>query len=80
MKRKGPRKQSGEKAGRPALRMLLVPCSCGGTFAVSEDYDRHGASWSRYLVCPHCGKRHDPRNRLLEMRYHREGYWKVDKC
>lgn len=64
---------------KPALRMYLVPCSCGASFAVSEDYDRRGTNWSRYLVCPNCGKRHDPRNRLLELGY-AEGYWKVDKC
>jgi hypothetical protein len=61
------------------LRMYLVPCSCGATFAVSEDYDRKGTAWSRYLICPHCGKRHDPKNRLLQVGYHREGYWKVDE-
>jgi len=62
------------------LRMFLVPCSCGATFAVTSDYDRRGTSWSRYLICPQCGKRHDPKNRLLEIGYQREGYWKVDKC
>ena len=59
-------------------RMHLLPCSCGTTFAVSQDYDRQGSQWSRFLVCPSCGKRHDPRNRLLEMGYQREGYWQVD--
>jgi hypothetical protein len=62
------------------LRMHLVPCSCGATFAVSADYDRNGSGWSRYLACPNCGKRHDPRNRLLELGYHSAGYWKVDRC
>jgi hydrogenase maturation factor HypF (carbamoyltransferase family) len=62
------------------LRMFLVPCSCGATFAVAADYDRRGTSWSRYMICPKCGKRHDPKNRLLEIGYHREGYWKVDGC
>jgi hypothetical protein len=61
-------------------RMFLVPCSCGTTFAVAENYDHQGTNWSRYLICPGCGKRHDPKNRLLQMGYHREGYWKVDKC
>ena len=60
--------------------MFLVPCSCGTTFAVAGDYDQHGTAWSRYLTCPNCGKRHDPRNRLLQMGFHPEGYWKVDKC
>ena len=68
------------KKAEPSPRLFLVPCSCGTTFAVGEDYDRKGSSWSRYLKCPSCGKRHDPRNRLLEMGYQREGYWKVDKC
>jgi len=52
-----------EKSGSDApLRMFLVPCSCGTTFAVGEHYDRQGTAWSRYLVCPKCGKRHDPKN------------------
>jgi len=71
------RAESPEKAN---LRMYLVPCSCGTTFAVSEDYDHKGTAWSRYLKCPNCGKRHDPKNRLLEMGYQDAGYWKVDKC
>jgi hypothetical protein len=70
-----PPKKSGS-----SLRVFLIPCSCGTTFAVAEDYDRKGSSWSRYLACPSCGKRHDPRNRVLQMEYQREGYWKVDKC
>ena len=63
-----------------ALCMFMVPCSCGATFAVSDTYDRQGTSWSRYLLCPNCGKRHDPKSRLLHLGYHREGYWKVDGC
>ncbi|HXM68867.1 MAG TPA: hypothetical protein VN911_19220 [Candidatus Acidoferrum sp.] len=63
-----------------SLQMFLVPCSCGTTFAVPKDYDRQGTAWSRYLVCPQCGKRHDPKNRLLQVGYHREGYWKGDEC
>ena len=62
------------------LTMFLVPCSCGLTFAVSENYDHQGTTWSRYLKCPTCGKRHDPKNRLLQLGYQREGYWKVDGC
>jgi hydrogenase maturation factor HypF (carbamoyltransferase family) len=62
------------------FKMFLIPCSCGKTFAVSEDHDRHGTNWSRYLICPNCGKRHDPKNRLIELGYHPEGYWKVDAC
>src|ERR1700759_2013056 len=64
----------------PAFRMFLVPCSCGTTFAVAENYDHQGTAWSRYLICPGCGKRHDPKNRLLQMGFHPEGYWKVDEC
>ena len=71
-----PRKGS----GGDNFKMHLVPCSCGATFAVSEDYDRKGTTWSRFLICPNCGKRHDPKNPLLELGFHREGYWKVDKC
>jgi hypothetical protein len=62
------------------LRMFLVPCSCGTTFAVAENYDHQGTAWSRYLTCPGCGKKHDPKNRLLQMGFHPEGYWKVDDC
>ena len=64
----------------PPLRMFLVPCSCGTTFAVAENYDHRGTAWSRYLACPKCQKRHDPKNRLLQLGYHRDGFWKVDEC
>ena len=70
----------GRNKEKTALRMFLVPCSCGLTFAVAENYDRKGTAWSRYIPCPKCGKRHDPKNRLLQMGYHSEGYWKVDEC
>jgi hydrogenase maturation factor HypF (carbamoyltransferase family) len=62
------------------LKMYIVPCSCGRTFAVSKEYDRRGTAWSRYLTCPQCGKRHDPKNRLLEIGYQSEGFWNVEKC
>jgi hypothetical protein len=68
------------KKDKPALKMFLVPCSCGTTFAVAENYDRQGTAWGRYLPCPTSGKRHDPKNRLLQMGYQRDGYWKVDGC
>jgi hypothetical protein len=68
------------KKPNPVLRMFLVPCSCGTTFAVAENYDHRGTAWGRYLKCPGCGKRHDPKNRLLQMGFHAEGYWKVDEC
>jgi len=62
------------------LKLYLVPCSCGTTFAVPENYDHQGTAWSRYLKCPNCGKRHDPKNRLLRLGYQRAGYWRVDEC
>lgn len=68
------------KRDKPGLKMFLVPCSCGTTFAVAENYDRQGTAWGRYLPCPTCGKRHDPKNRLLQMGYQRDGFWKVDGC
>jgi hydrogenase maturation factor HypF (carbamoyltransferase family) len=76
------KRTSAEQAqGKAAyLRMFLIPCSCGTTFAVADNYDRQGTAWSRYLTCPGCGKKHDPKNRLLQMGFHREGYWKVDRC
>jgi hypothetical protein len=65
---------------KPALKMFLVPCSCGTTFAVAENYDRQGTALGRYLPCPTCGKRHDPKNRLLQLGYQRDGFWAVDEC
>jgi hypothetical protein len=76
---KGSARRESKKVS-PPLRMFLVPCSCGTTFAVAENYDHQGTAWGRYLVCPGCGKRHDPKNRLLQMGFHAEGYWKVDEC
>jgi hypothetical protein len=32
------------------------------------------------MPCPSCGKKHDPKNRVLVMGYHQQGYWKVDEC
>ena len=31
------------------LKMFVIPCSCGTTFAVAENYDHQGTAWSRYL-------------------------------
>ncbi len=62
------------------LRMYLIPCSCGTTFAVAEDRESKSTGWSRYLKCPSCGKRHDPKNRLLQVGFQNEGYWKVEQC
>jgi hydrogenase maturation factor HypF (carbamoyltransferase family) len=73
-------KRVSKDADRNAVKMFLVPCSCGRTFAVTENYDREGTNWNRYLICPNCGKRHDPKNRLLQLGFQREGYWKVDGC
>lgn len=76
-KTKSPPKQT--EAGKH-LRMLLIPCSCGATFAVSEDFDRHGMHLRSFIACPNCGKRHDPRNRLLSLDYQEEQFWKVAGC
>lgn len=73
-------KSTSDRASEPNVQMFLVPCSCGRTFVVTEDYDRQGTNWHRYLACPNCGKRHDPKNRLLRLGFQREGYWKVDGC
>lgn len=67
-------------ATQKQIRMFLVPCSCGTSFSVPANYDRKGTTWSRYLICPSCGKRHDPKHRLLELGYEEDGYWRVDKC
>lgn len=69
-----------ETSNNRGLRMYMVPCSCGTTFAAAEDHDKKGTNWSRYLECPRCGKRHDPKNRLLQLGYQDEGYWKVEQC
>jgi len=61
-------------------RMFLIPCSCGATFAVSEKFDRHGMHLRSFIPCPNCGKRHDPRNRLLRLDYQEEQFWKVAGC
>lgn len=73
-------KRASENAEPATGKMFLVPCSCGRTFAVAENYDRQGTNWIRYLICPNCGKRHDPKNRLLQLGFQREGYWTVDGC
>jgi hypothetical protein len=81
MKHRPIKRNSKSEAGtKTSLRMFLIPCSCGTTFAVAENYDQRGTAWSRYMPCRGCGKKHDPKNRLLQMGFHREGYWKVDEC
>jgi hypothetical protein len=80
VERKVQREVPRDLKGKPAFKMFLVPCSCGTTFAVAENYDRQGTAWGRYLPCPTCGKRHDPKNRLLQMGYQRDGFWTVDEC
>jgi len=74
------RRRKGASDAEQALRLYLIPCSCGLSFSVAEDVGRGGSAWSRFLVCPQCGKRHDPRNRVLQLYYQRAGYWKVDGC
>jgi hydrogenase maturation factor HypF (carbamoyltransferase family) len=76
--KKGTAKGSKEQKKHP--RMFLIPCSCGTTFAVSEDYDRHGTHLRSFIPCPNCGKRHDPRNRVLHLDYQQERFWKVGGC
>jgi hypothetical protein len=77
-------RQPGTKNKKPApptaFRMLLIPCSCGASFAVSEDYDRKGMHIRSFIPCPNCGKHHDPRNRLLHLDYQEENFWKVGGC
>jgi hydrogenase maturation factor HypF (carbamoyltransferase family) len=62
------------------FRMFVIPCSCGNSFAVAEDYDRRGMHIRSFIPCPKCGKRHDPRNRLLTLDYQDERFWKVGGC
>ena len=73
--------RAGKKPTEPKkLRMFLIPCSCGASFAVSEEYDRKGMHIRSFIPCPNCGKRHDPRNRLLHLDYQDERFWKVGGC
>ena len=44
-----------------SLRMFLVPCSCGVSFAVSEKYDREGTQWHRFLFVQIAGSVMIPR-------------------
>ncbi len=60
------------------IRVYLIPCSCGTSFSIAEDSDRGGTGLTRYLACPNCGKRHDPKNRAIELCYYQEGYWKAE--
>jgi hypothetical protein len=75
----GSRRKTSSKSAAD-LAMYLIPCSCGMAFSVSPEFDRQGSAWQRFLCCPKCGKRHDPRNRLLHLGYYPEGYWTVDDC
>ena len=69
-----------EREQQVHLRMFLLPCSCGTTFAIAENFDRQGTHIRSFLPCPNCGKRHDPKNRVLRMDYSVERFWKVDGC
>ena len=71
---------SGKAKRDKAISVYLIPCSCGTTFSVAPDYDHHGSHWTRFLPCPTCGKRHDPRNRLVRMGYQSGKFWTVDEC
>jgi len=72
--------QIGKDARQGPLPHFLIPCSCGRTFAVSEDYDRKGMHIRSFIPCPNCGKRHDPRNRVLHLDYQDERFWTVGGC
>jgi hydrogenase maturation factor HypF (carbamoyltransferase family) len=71
-------KSAKDEREEKAIAMYLIPCSCGTSFVVSENYDRQGTHLRSYLICPQCGKRHDPKNRILQLGYQRNGYWKVE--
>ncbi len=70
----------GQEQQKNDLRMFLIPCSCGLSFSVAENYDRKGMHLRSFIPCPRCGKRHDPRNRLLRVGYQPERFWAVDDC
>ncbi|HUM03828.1 MAG TPA: hypothetical protein VLT90_00100 [Terriglobales bacterium] len=73
-------KKSASEQSEQKPRMFLIPCSCGTTFAVAEDFDRQGTHIRSFIPCPNCGKRHDPKNRVLRIGYQAENFWKVDGC
>jgi hypothetical protein len=35
-------------------RMFLIPCSCGTTFAIAEDFDRQGTPAERFWKVDGC--------------------------
>ena len=72
MRRQKPKKT--ETKAPETLRICMVPCSCGATFSVAEGFDQCGTTWNRFLICPQCGKRHDPKNRLFERPQLRFGF------
>jgi hydrogenase maturation factor HypF (carbamoyltransferase family) len=81
MSKAATRNRPEKKSSEPKeFRMLLIPCSCGTSFAVSEDYDHKGMHLRSFIPCPNCGKRHDPRNRLLHLDYQDERFWTVGEC
>ena len=55
-------KKSVAKEREEHPRMFLIPCSCGTSFAIAEDFDRQGTHIRSFIPCPNCGKRHDPKN------------------
>src|SRR5262249_13137863 len=72
----------GKQFRRPLKPYACTLCHAAAARASRspKTYDRVGTSWSPYLTCPQCGKRHDRKNRLLELGYQPGGYWKIDKC
>jgi hydrogenase maturation factor HypF (carbamoyltransferase family) len=77
MRRKAALDKPEESTG---FRMFLIPCSCGTSFSVAANFDRRGMHLRSFIPCPKCGKRHDPRNRLLRLDYQDEHFWKVGGC
>ena len=80
MKRAALKNEKEKAEAEKKFHMFLIPCSCGASFAVSENYDRKGMHLRSFIPCPNCGKRHDPRNRLLRLDYQNEHFWKVGGC
>ncbi|MGA2697674.1 MAG: hypothetical protein ABSE92_16555 [Terriglobales bacterium] len=45
-----------------------------------QDYDHNGTTYGPYLPCTTCGKRHDPKNRVLQLGYQAGKYCSVEAC
>ncbi len=62
------------------LKLYLVPCSCAVHSRSRKTTIVRGLPWGRYLKCPSCGKRHDPKTAFCNSAFNVAGTGKVDGC